>query len=164
MNTADGQSALGKFLEHGDWESLVKFLREAFPDVPAYQEAAVALAGALDALNFGETPHSEVLDKDYLAQRASETVAIVNWMADSTKADMQESAIDVMGTLGWEPFLVRLESLLCHGEQWQRIAALRSLARLRQPVAQDLLHRAAQDSDPVIRAEALRVLVDGSAL
>lgn len=136
----------------------MRFVRTAFPDVPAYQEAAAALGGVLKQLGFGETPRYGELDTAYLERRESETVAIVNWMEDSGKADMKSCAVELMGVLGWEAFLPRLERLFTDGVRWEHLAAIRSLARMPQPQAEAFLRRAARDPDAEIRAEAERAL------
>jgi HEAT repeat protein len=103
------------------------------------------------------------LDRVGLRRHEAAAVDILVWLSESPKADLKTAAIELMGALGWESFLAPLERALSSPTSWEREAAIGSLAKLPGRRAAELLGRAADDADRVVRAAAQRALESRSA-
>ena len=150
--------ALDQFQESGDTGSLLEFVQASGRDVKNYEQAIAGLAPVFEALNFGEQPQYQRLDTDRLSQLKAETKEIVTWMCGSNKADMRTIGIELMGVLGYASFLPSLEHFLFSGIEWERLTAIAALGKMSGERPVELLRMTAQDPNPQIQAEALRVL------
>jgi hypothetical protein len=135
--------------------SLLSYIQATGKNMSEYGEVLEALAPVFGPLSFGEHPRYQDLDRSRLQERMDETVNVVNWMADSGKADIKASAIQLMGFLGWEPFISRLEQYLSSETQWEHLAAIEALGQTASRRAIEALRVIAVDADPEIR-EAVR--------
>lgn len=143
-------------------EHLLAFVRASGRDLGPFEHAARSLDPVLHPLLFGFQPARERLDREALITVAGPTAEILGWLADSRKADLREAAIGLMGALGWESFLPRLEQALVAPNAWERAAAVKALAKVGTARTRSLLVRALDDPDPAIRLAARRA-TDASA-
>jgi HEAT repeat protein len=150
-------SLLQRFQEYGDTKSLLEFVRLSGRSVQKYARAVGALAPVFEALTHGERPSYESLDTGALGHLMAEVEDIVEWMAAGSKADIRTRAIELMGALGCERFVPRLEGFLFSQVQWERLTAIAALAQIPGERSAELLRIAADDHDPQIRAEVRRV-------
>ncbi len=81
----------------------------------------------------------------------SEVEDILKWMADSEKADIKVTAMQVMGFLGWESFITYLSQCLSSGIKWERLAAIGALGEIPSEQSLDALRVVVEDPDPEIR-------------
>ncbi|MCZ7406264.1 MAG: HEAT repeat domain-containing protein [Candidatus Methanoperedens sp.] len=146
---------LQNFQDYGKTGNLLEFVRASGLNVQKYRDALDALGSIFESLSFGEQPIYRNLDLNALQERKTEVKDIVNWMADSNKADMKTVAIELMGFLGWESFVSRLERCLLSEFKWERLTAIKALEQMGSERAVEILRVAIEDSDPEIR-EAVR--------
>jgi hypothetical protein len=156
MRSTEGY--LRQFQDYGNRDSLEQFVRASGLDLGKYVSALNQLMPVFDALSFGEQPNYERIDKTPLEQHASEVQQILTWMTASGKADMRAAAIGLMGLLSWEVFFPPLERFLASDVQWERLAAIRALAKNQNKKAAALLRGALLDSDSQVRAESAAAL------
>jgi len=152
------EDPLRRFQERGDRESLTRLIRARGLDLDRYGAAVTALSPVLDALASGESPLFAKVDRAAAESSAAEVEAVVGWMAGSDRANLRAGAIGLMGALGWPSFLETLESSLASEAPWERLTAVRALARMESGKATELLLQARADPDPEVRAEAARAL------
>jgi len=151
-NTVVDDQGLQRFQDAGDVESLLKFVETTGKAPRNYQEAANSMAPIFQAISSGRPPAYDQLDRETLRHRMSEVEEILKWMADSKKAEIKATAIQVMGFLGWESFIPYLSQCLCSGIQWERLAAISALGEIPSERALDALRAVVEDPDPEIRA------------
>lgn len=149
-------NGLERFQEYGDARGLLEFVRGTGNSAARYESALAELAPVFEGLTHGEAPIFERLDRDHLRLFEPEVEQIVQWMSASSKANIQTSAIGLMGFLGYESFLAPLERYLLSNVKWQRLTAITALASIPGERAAGLLRMAARDPDPDIRAEVVR--------
>ncbi len=137
---------------------MLAYVNALHRDARPYGAAMDALEGVLRPLSFGLRPDLLLVDENLLRQSAAAVVDILSWLADSEKADLKTAAISLMGVLGWESLLARMERSLQASPTWERAAAVEALARMGTPRARALLRGAEQDPDPAVRAAIRRAL------
>lgn len=115
MNSEIRNHDLEGFQEFGDVSSLFDFVRTTGREGEKYRDALDGLKLVFDAQEFGLRPSYQDLDLDVLGHRKAEITDIVTRMAGSSKADIKTRAIELMGFLGWEPFLSLLPLLMQTG-------------------------------------------------
>lgn len=96
---SNADSDLQHFLDFGDTDSLLAFVKATGKDVGNYEEALVFFAPVFEALSFGLQPRYEALDLAAAKQRPAEVENIVKWMDQSQKVDMQEAAKRILSRL-----------------------------------------------------------------
>jgi hypothetical protein len=149
---------LKAFQSSGRKEDLLACLQAEGRDPADHLAAFEGLEEALRPLFFGLRPAPEDLDRRRLGEHATATTEILHWLAGSPKADLKTAAIELMGGLGWETFVPHLERALSSPASWERMTALRSLARLPGSRAAELVRRAVDDPDPAVSAAARELL------
>ena len=112
MNPSNPEAYLRRFKENGDTVELQAYIRATRKGTD-YQEAIADLGPVFDALANGEQPDYESLDRIALRQRGEALAQIMDWMADSPKADLKSAAHSLMGLLACDRFIPRLQQ--CFG-------------------------------------------------
>jgi HEAT repeat protein len=56
-----------------------------------------------------------------------------------------------MGVMDWQPFIPALQAALDFGQDWERIEAVRALARMSHPEVREILEAARHDPEPAVR-------------
>lgn len=162
MTNGDAEHYRQRFLDAADTESLLEFVRLTGGDEQAYGEAVRLLAPVLEPLAFGEQPRYASLTPEALGRRRAEVEQIVQFLADSPKADARAAAVGTMAQLGWQTFTRRLAQLLASEVHWERLGAVEALGRIGGQPAIELLISAASDRNPEVSAAARRALAQRS--
>ena len=159
MTSTTGKHDLEQFQDSGDINSLLRFVRAEGKDQDKYKDAVGHLKLVFDAQMFGVRPIYENLDRVALRQCMAEVTDIVGWMASSDKADLKIRAIELIGFLGWEPFLPLLEQHLASEAKWERLTAISALGQIASARAVTILTAVTDhDPDPEIRTAAQRAI------
>lgn len=157
---ASYQSAdhLRRFQDLGTKEALLVYVQTLGQETAEYEKAMDAIEPVLRPLSFGMRPAQELLDREALQRWPDAVRDILSWLADSQKADRKTAAVELMGALGWESFIPRLEQLLSSAVPWERMASVQALAQMGTSRAIRLLRGAVMDPDPAIRNAVHRAL------
>ncbi len=155
MSLSSYEHHLQHFQDFGDTNSLLDFVRADGRDARKFQKVIELLASVFEALSFGVRPLYNNIDRNALRLHTTEVENIIKWMADSNKADMKTVAIELMGFLGWESFVPRLERCLLSEFKWERLTAIKALEQMGSERAIEILRVAIDDSEPEI-CEAVR--------
>jgi hypothetical protein len=94
------QSYLRHFQDFGDKDSLLEFIKATGRDAERYRQALRILAPVFDPLSLGLEPAYDELNLEMMEQHRPEVKNILEWMAKSSKADMQEAAAETRRRLG----------------------------------------------------------------
>jgi hypothetical protein len=151
MTLCEDKTHLEHFQNFGDTNSLLEFIKKSGRNEQNYKEAIINLSPIFESLSMGIQPPYKKLDQNALQRRSPEVGKIVKWMAESRKADMKTTAIELMGFLGWKTFNSYLKRSLSSEIKWERLAAIKALAQIPSKWAIELLRSIAKDPDPEIR-------------
>lgn len=91
----DPQNYLQHFQDFGDTESLLEFIKAGGSDTNRYREVVRILTPVFDTLSVGLQPAYNELNQEMLEQNRTEVENILEWMAQSNKADMQAAAEEI---------------------------------------------------------------------
>lgn len=158
MDPSSPTRHLEAFKRLGRREDLLAYVGARGGNPDPYAAAIDALRAALEPLAFGLRPALGALDRESLREHAAATTEILDWLADSPNADLKTAAMEVMGSLGWEAFVPRLERALSAAPSWERVAAIDGLAKLPGRRAAELVRRAVDDPDPAVRSAARQIV------
>lgn len=100
----DSDLDLRHFQDFGDTGSLLNFVKATGRDTEKYGKALSIMAPVFEALSLGLQPAYDELKLDAMEQSVTEVANILEWMAQSSKADMQDAATEIMRRLGWKQF------------------------------------------------------------
>ena len=151
MSETGGQD-LERFQDSADPDGLLRHVRRAGKDPQKYQEAVNALAPVFDALAAGKKPSYEGLGRGRLRARPDEVGDILRWMAESRRAEMRISALELMGVVADESFVADLARHISAEGKTERLAAIASLGETGSERAVEALKAVMRDPDPEIRA------------
>jgi hypothetical protein len=127
MDSTAPDNRLRRYQDSLRKEDLLAYLEASSRRSPAYERALDALEPVLRPLGFGFQPALGLLDREALRADAGAVSDILSWIADSGKADAKTAGLTVMGALGWDVFLPRLERSLASPVEWERETAQRAL-------------------------------------
>lgn len=99
MDSSDSAAQLRRFQDFGDTNSLLEYVRLTGRDTGRYKAALQVLDSVFEPLSHGEHPRYRDLDRQHLRDYAAEVRFIAGCMAASGKADMQDSAAELLRLL-----------------------------------------------------------------
>ena len=151
-------SLLYRFQRQGDLEALIAYGQSLGQREARLRAAVTLLRPVFESLSCGENPGYERLDRDRLLEQRQEIVFIVRCMTESETADLKTAGLHIMGILNLEPFLQDLQKALASAHTWERVEAIRALARMNHPQVRTILESVTAHPDPITRQAARKVL------
>ena len=158
MKAQGAADRLREFQTTGSRDRLLAYVDASGRDREHFERAWAGLEPVLRPLGHGFQPAVGQLDVEALEAVAEPTAEILEWLADSPKADLREAAFRLMGALGRDRFLPRLALALSSPAAWERSAAVAALATQGTVRARALLARALDDPDAAVATAARRAL------
>jgi HEAT repeat protein len=118
------------------------------------QASLKTLRPIVDSLGFGEQPHYDQLDPAKLKALEPEMGFIIRSLAKSPAADLKTAAYHLIGVLDSTSLMPLLRAGVESAQEWERVEAVRALARMSSPEARTILLSATGHSDPQTRRAA----------